>query len=66
MNLKKESERVKKFAIEVLGDKESAKSWLNAPQIALGWKVPENLLNTIPGIHEVEDVLGRIEHGICL
>lgn len=65
-----ESERVLRVgllldrAVAVLGGIENARAWLNAPCAALGGAAPLAYADTEPGAREVEDVLGRIEHGV--
>jgi putative toxin-antitoxin system antitoxin component (TIGR02293 family) len=51
-------------AIEVLGTREKALNWLRSPVRALGDVAPVSLLSTDDGITQIEDVLGRIEHGL--
>ena len=48
----------------VLGTLRKAKVWLLRPNRALGGVIPLNLLDTDIGVRQVEEVLGRIEHGI--
>jgi putative toxin-antitoxin system antitoxin component (TIGR02293 family) len=52
------------LATSVFGDKEAAREWLRSPNIGLGNQVPLDLLSTGAGAREVEDLLGRIEHGV--
>ena len=52
------------FPCEVLEDKETATLWMRSPQRGLGGRVPIEMLQTEAGAHEVEDLLGRIEHGV--
>jgi putative toxin-antitoxin system antitoxin component (TIGR02293 family) len=52
------------FAIEVLGGVEQAKQWLKSPQYGLGERIPLSMMETEAGAKEVEDLLGRIEHGV--
>jgi putative toxin-antitoxin system antitoxin component (TIGR02293 family) len=65
-----ESDRVVRFArlfgqaIKVLGDEEDARQWLNSPQFGLGGAVPLDYAKTEVGAREVENLLGRIEHGV--
>ncbi len=65
-----ESERVLRVgllldrAVVVLGGIENARAWLNAPCAALGGAAPLSYADTEPGAREVEDLLGRIEHGV--
>ena len=65
-----ESERIMRVAKlterarDVFGDLESAREWLKSPQFALGGEIPLEYADTEPGAQVVEDVLGRLEHGI--
>lgn len=45
-------------------DTASAREWLETPVPALGNQRPLDLLETEPGAREVEDLIGRIGHGI--
>jgi putative toxin-antitoxin system antitoxin component (TIGR02293 family) len=56
--------RIVAFGIQVLGDEESAVTWLRTRNRALGGKTPLELLDTDLGSRQVEEVLGRIEHGV--
>ena len=51
-------------AIEVFGTREKAIRWLRTPIPALSDRTPLSMLNTADGIEHIEDVLGRIEHGV--
>lgn len=51
-------------ASEVLGSLDRARAWLKGPQYALGGQAPLAFADTEPGAREVEDLLGRIAHGI--
>lgn len=51
-------------AVEVLGDRETAKSWIKGPKRALGGQTPLQFADTEPGAHEVGALLGRLEHGV--
>ena len=55
--------RVAAQATETLGD-DSGKRWLHTPNQALGGQRPLDLLDTDLGSRQVEEVLGRIEHGV--
>ena len=46
------------------GDQKGARQWLETPNPSLGDRRPLELLQTEPGAREVEDLIGRIEHGI--
>ena len=56
--------RIAALATDVLGDRERAMAWLRAENRSLGGRVPIDLLDTDLGAEEVEDILGRIDHGI--
>jgi putative toxin-antitoxin system antitoxin component (TIGR02293 family) len=56
--------RVAGQAVSVLGTEEKATTWLQRPNRALGGELPIRLLDTDVGARQVEDILGRIEHGI--
>lgn len=51
-------------AIEVLGTREKALLWLKTPVRSLGEKTPLSLLDHPGGVEQVQDALGRIEHGV--
>ena len=51
-------------ATSVFGDDDLAREWLRTPQIGLNNKIPLDLIITGAGAREVEDLLGRIEHGV--
>jgi putative toxin-antitoxin system antitoxin component (TIGR02293 family) len=56
--------KVVQRAILLLGTPQASLTWLRSPQRALGQRVPFELLSTDPGAEAVEDLLGRIEHGV--
>lgn len=56
--------RIAAQAADVLGSTDKAARWLRQPNRALGGRVPLALLDTDAGTREVEEVLGRIEHGV--
>lgn len=51
-------------AVDVLGGVDAARAWLQAPKKALAGKSPLEYCDTEPGAREVEDLLGRIAHGV--
>jgi putative toxin-antitoxin system antitoxin component (TIGR02293 family) len=51
-------------AKEVFGTDENTRGWFNARILALGGKTPLEYAQTEPGAREVENVIGRIEHGV--
>lgn len=67
---KAESDRVVRYArlmgkaVEVMESRDNARKWLNSPQAGLGGAVPLEYAETEVGAREVEDLLGRIEHGV--
>lgn len=56
--------RVAVRAGEVFGTTDKASRWLRRPNRALGGHVPLSLLSTDLGVRQVEQALGRIEHGV--
>lgn len=56
--------RVGVLAAAVLGSDEKAAAWLRRPNRALEGRAPLELLDSDLGAGQVEDLLGRIEHGI--
>ena len=51
-------------AIEVFGDKEKAEAWILEPCHALGGQRPADMLDTVNGQRQVEEILVGIEHGL--
>lgn len=47
-----------------LGGQNKALEWLNRPNQALNGAIPLELLDTDSGAAQVDDVLGRLEHGV--
>ncbi len=56
--------RIAALAEESLGGREKAARWLKQPNRALGHAIPLDHLDTELGARQVEDVLGRISHGV--
>jgi putative toxin-antitoxin system antitoxin component (TIGR02293 family) len=56
--------RVFSHATQLLGDAAEAAQWFRAPHIALNMTTPLELLDTDAGTLQVEEILGRIEHGL--
>ncbi|HZP41976.1 MAG TPA: antitoxin Xre/MbcA/ParS toxin-binding domain-containing protein [Candidatus Binatia bacterium] len=56
--------RIAALAEETLGDRAKAARWLRRPNRALGSAVPLHHLDTDLGARQVEDVLGRLSHGV--
>lgn len=46
------------------GDVEAARQWLGEPSPALGGQTPLQFASTDVGAREVEQLLGRLEHGV--
>lgn len=65
-----ESERIFRIAcvfdkaVDVLGDPDAARKWFKQPIRALAGKTPLEYCDMELGLREVEDILGRIEHGV--
>jgi putative toxin-antitoxin system antitoxin component (TIGR02293 family) len=51
-------------AIEVFGTREKALRWLKTPVRSLDDQTPISLLKNPEGVDRVQDILGRVEHGI--
>lgn len=56
--------RIRNFAAEVLGDEEEADLWLREKNSMLHNRCPLEFLDTDSGSQLVENLLGRIAHGI--
>jgi putative toxin-antitoxin system antitoxin component (TIGR02293 family) len=56
--------RVVAQAAQTLGSEEKAVKWLRRPNRALGNQVPLEILDNDIGALQVEEVLGRIAHGV--
>ncbi len=46
------------------GDTEAARKWLETPQAGLGGETPLDFASTEVGAREVENLVGRLEHGV--
>jgi putative toxin-antitoxin system antitoxin component (TIGR02293 family) len=46
------------------GDQQAARGWLMTPQRALGGAIPLEISKTEVGAREVEQIIGRLEHGV--
>ena len=46
------------------GDEEAARAWLKSPARALGGETPLEHAETEVGAREVENLIGRLEHGV--
>lgn len=51
-------------AVDVLGTEAKARAWLTSEQWALGGRVPLEIARYEPGAQEIDDLLGRLEHGM--
>jgi len=56
--------RVIAHANRVFEDPGESADWIHAPNASLGKQQPLTLLDTDIGVQQVDQVLGRIEHGI--
>jgi putative toxin-antitoxin system antitoxin component (TIGR02293 family) len=57
--------RVFQQAVELFeGDEGRARQWLNSPKRALGDHTPLDWMRTEAGAREVENLIGRLEHGV--
>lgn len=46
------------------GNADAARDWLMSPQRALGGAVPVEIAKTEVGAREIENIIGRLEHGV--
>lgn len=51
-------------AVDVLESQAAAVHWFKNPIQVLGWATPLAYARTVVGLRELENVLGRIEHGV--
>jgi putative toxin-antitoxin system antitoxin component (TIGR02293 family) len=51
-------------ATQVFGEEADATDWLRSPNLALDGVAPLAFADTEPGAREVDDLLGRLEHGV--
>ena len=51
-------------ARQIFGTSENTRGWLNSHLRVLGGRTPLEFAQTEPGAREVENILGRIEHGV--
>ncbi|MEQ1604365.1 MAG: MbcA/ParS/Xre antitoxin family protein [Pyrinomonadaceae bacterium] len=59
------NERLFAMSIELFeGDEASAIKWLNSPRPVLGGVTPLEMSKTDAGLREVENLIGRLEHGV--
>lgn len=52
------------FGYTVFEDKENFNRWMKTPNRALGNAIPLNLAETIYGMEEIKNVIGRINYGV--
>ena len=57
-------ERLLALATEMLRDGERARDWLRAPKSALAGQSPLEVADTEVGAREVEQLIGRLRHGV--
>ncbi len=51
-------------AVHVLESEAGAVHWFKNPVAVLGWATPLAYARTVVGLRELDNVLGRIEHGV--
>ena len=51
-------------AVEVLESEAGAVHWFKSQIQALGWATPLSYARTAVGLRELDNILGRIEHGV--
>jgi putative toxin-antitoxin system antitoxin component (TIGR02293 family) len=55
--------RVAALAMEAFG-RDAGLQWLREPNAALGERIPLAMLGTDAGARQVEQIIGRVEHGV--
>ncbi|MBC7567722.1 MAG: DUF2384 domain-containing protein [Pedobacter sp.] len=53
-----------RFGYQVFGDHDKFNKWVQASNRALGNRIPLEVMDTIFGIDEVKNIIGRIQHGV--
>lgn len=68
---REESDRIVSFSrllVQIFslfeGDQDAARAWISKPNKALGGMTPLKFAGTETGTREVEDLIGRLEHGV--
>jgi putative toxin-antitoxin system antitoxin component (TIGR02293 family) len=56
--------RISALAAATFGSEETAAQWLRRSNRALGNRAPLDLIDSDIGARQIEEILGRIEHGI--
>jgi putative toxin-antitoxin system antitoxin component (TIGR02293 family) len=56
--------RLFELAKEIMGTDENTRRWFNSHLLALGGRTPLDFARTEPGAREVENIIGRIAHGV--
>jgi putative toxin-antitoxin system antitoxin component (TIGR02293 family) len=57
--------RVFAKALELFeGNHDAASEWMSTPLPALGGATPDDALKAQSGVRDVENLIGRIEHGV--
>ncbi len=57
--------RIYALAVETLGDRDKANRWLRKPLRRFGGRTPMEMIETDLGANQVENLLGRISHGLA-
>jgi len=52
------------YGYEVFGDRQKFNDWMKSEIRSLGYTTPLSLLDTLYGIEEVKNVIGRIAYGV--
>lgn len=58
-------QKLMKLATDLMqGDEKYAEHWLNSPARSLGGVTPFEHAKTVEGARDVEQLIGRLEHGV--
>lgn len=64
MDIENKKSEIFSRAVEVFEDPVKARRWFDKPCRALGGGIPGSLLDSLEGLHKVEDELERVEKGV--
>ncbi|WP_256004987.1 type II RES/Xre toxin-antitoxin system antitoxin [Pedobacter deserti] len=55
---------VYRFGYQVFSNREKFNKWVTAPNRSLDNRIPLEVMDTVFGIDEVKNIIGRIQHGV--
>ncbi len=63
MALETVQQRLLEAAIGYFGSREAANQWLDTPHMGIGGTCPRDLLRTLEGSQQLEELIGQLEQG---